>query len=355
MTDMLRADKAIITDIVVSAMEAGVEPGVSIAMSGPKGDFAQAFGIAKRGWFRDQPMHLDLKCRIGSITKSFVATALLQQLDKGTITLDATLDNFVTGVPKGDAITIEHMMSMRSGVYDYATYFPIQAIVTAWLTYPFIHIDTIVNLIRKHPSNFEPGSAYAYTNSNYILLGKVLERVVGKPISQIVVEDVIKPAGLTNTQWLTTKSIPSPSSHGYGKRLLFPKHLKDQTKANPELYGAAGVLTSTVGDLLKWAEYLKTESLLAPATHTLRTTKWFEPQPYPGEGPDHYEYGLGLVKFGTWIGHDGSVPGFSAVAFYDTCSGATFAGVENLQTPGIAVFSRIFERIAGYLYPGSMT
>ena len=60
------------------------------------------------------------------------------------------------------------------------------------------------------------------------------------------------------------------------------------------------------------------------------------------------------MKFGTWIGHDGSVPGYSAVAMYDTQSGATFAGVENLQTSGLAVFSRIFERIAGYLYPGSM-
>ena len=351
---LTRADRAIVDDIVVSAMEAGVEPGVSIALAGPKGNYAMAYGISKRGLIRHQPMTLDKRCRIGSITKSFVATALLQQLDKGTITLDATLDNFVTGVPNGDKITIKHMMMMQSGVYDYPSYPGIQAIVVACPTWPFVHNSTLINLIKSHPSSFEPGSQYAYTNSNYFLLGKVLERVVGKPVSQIVVEDVIKPIGLTETQWPTGKSIPKPFANGYSRRLLFPKHLKDDTKFNIELFGAAGCLTSTVGDLLKYAEYLKTESLLAPATHKLRAMT-FTKQPYPGEGPDHYEYGLGIVGFGTWIGHDGSVPGFSAVTMYDTVSGATFAGVENLQTTGIAVFSRIFERIAGYLYPGSMT
>lgn len=351
---LTRADRAIVDDIVVSAMEAGVEPGVSIALAGPKGNYAMAYGISKRGLLRHQPMTLDKKCRIGSITKSFVATALLQQLDKGTITLDATLDNFVKGVPNGDKITIKHMMMMQSGVYDYATWLPMQLMVTFRPTFRFVHSDTIINLIKSHPSSFEPGTSYGYTNSNYFLLGKVLERVVGKPVSQIVVEDVITPIGLTETQWLTTKSLPDPHAHGYSKRMFFPKHLKDQTKVNPEILGAAGILTSTVGDLLKYAEYLKTESLLSPATHDLRT-KTFTQQPYPGEGPDHYGYGLGIVSFGTWIGHDGSVPGFSAVSMYDTVSGATFAGVENLQTPGLAVFSRIFERIAGYLYPGSMS
>lgn len=354
MTSISRSHSLIIDDIVVSAMEAGKEPGVSISITGPKGDYAKAFGISKRGLFRHQPMTLDKRVRIGSITKSFTATAILQQLDKGTLTLDATLDQFVPGVPNGDKITIKHLMTMRSGVYDYTTYIGIQALVIACPTWPFVHNQTLIDLIKKHPSQFAPGTQYAYNNSNYILLGAVLEKVVGKPIWQILDEDIIKPVGLTNTQWPTTTGISAPASHGYSNRLLFPKRLKDQTKVNTELYGAAGVLTSTVGDMLKWGEYLKTESLLAPNTHELRTETFYG-TPYPGEGPDHYGYGLGLVSFGSWIGHDGSVPGFSAVSMYDTKSGAVFAGVENLQTTGLAVFSRIFERIADLLYPGSMT
>lgn len=354
MTALARRDSAVVTDIVVSAMEAGVEPGVAIAMSGPKGDFAQAYGLSKRGLIRHQPLSLDHRMRIGSITKSFTATAVLMQIDKGKLHLDDKLSMFIKGIPNGDTITVEHMLSMRSGVYDYATWLPMQAVVTAWLTCPFIHTDTIINLIAKHPASFAPGTKYAYTNSNYILLGAILEKITGKPVGQLLTDTIIKPLGLTNTNWLTTTKPPAPYAHGYGKRLLLPQFLKQQTKANPAIYGAAGLLTSTPGDLLKWAEYLKTEDLLRAPTHQERITNWYEPQPYPGEGPSTYSYGLGLVKFGTWIGHDGSVPGYSAVAMYDTQSGATFAGVENLQTPGIAVFSRIFERIAGYLYPGSM-
>lgn len=354
MTALTRRDSAVVSDIVVSAMEAGIEPGVAIAMSGPKGDFAQAYGLSKKGIIRHQPLSLDHRMRIGSITKSFTATAILMQIDKGTLHLDDRLNKFIDGIPNGSAITIEHMLSMRSGVYDYATWLPMQAMVTFWPTYPFIHTAKIIDLIRTHPSSFEPGTKYAYTNSNYFLLGAILEKVTGKPYQQTISETIINPLGLSNTLWPHSKNLIGTHAHGYSRRLLLPKHLKDQTKVNPDIFGAAGLLISTVGDLLKWAEYLKTEDLLFAPTHQARIDNWYEPQPYPGEGPTTYSYGRGLVKFGTWIGHDGSVPGYSAVTMYDTVSGATFAGIENLQTTGLAVFSRIFERIAGYLYPGSM-
>ena len=355
MAALLRKDANVVADIVVSAMDAGKEPGVAVSLTGPKGDYRGAFGLSKKGLVRHQPLTLDHRMRIGSITKSFTATALLQQIDKGKLLLSDTLDKFIPGVPNGSQITVEHLMTMRSGVYDYATHPLIQAMVVAYPSFPFLHTSTLVNLIKSHPSSFAPGTQYAYTNSNYILLGEILAKVTGKPAAQVIAEDILNPLGLSNTIWLHGNDLIGTHAHGYSNRMFVGKgHLKDQTKANPDLYGAAGVLTSTVGDLQKWAEYLKTEALLFAPTHQLRTTSWYTPQPYPGEGPDHYEYGLGLVKFGSWIGHDGSVPGYSAVAFYDTESGATFAGMENLQTSGLAVFSRIFERIAEYLYPGSM-
>ena len=353
MGQLSRSDTGIIDDIVVSAMQSGKEPGVAISLTGPRGDYSRAYGVCKKGLVRDHPMQVDKKMRIGSITKSFTATAIFQQIDRGYLNLTDTLDKFISGVPNGDKITVEHMLTMRSGVYDYATYFPCQLMVTFWPTYPFIHTSKLIDLIKKNPSTFEPGTSYAYTNSNYILLGEILGQVAKRPVWQVLVDDVIKPLGLTNTQWPTGKKVPDPHANGYSNRLLLKSHLKDQTNVNPDLFGAAGLITSTVGDLQKWAEYLKTEALLSPEMHKLRTETFWD-QPYPGEGPDHYSYGLGLVKFGSWVGHDGSVPGFSAVAMYDTVSGATFAGVENLQTTGLAVFSRIFERIATVLYPDSM-
>ncbi len=354
MAALARKDSAIVADIVVSAMEAGKEPGVAITLTGPKGDYAQAFGLSKKGLIQDKPLTLDHRMRIGSITKSFTATAILMQIDAGKLSLSDTLEQFIPGIHNGDFITVEHLLTMRSGVYDYGTNLGMQAMVTAWPTYPFVHTSTILNLIKSHPSTFAPGSQYAYTNSNYILLGEILGKVAGRPMWQVITDDIIKPLGLSNTTWPVSTKVPAPYAHGYSNRMFIGKgHLKEQTKANTDLYGAAGILTSTVGDLQKWAEYLKNEALLKPATHALRIGDFWD-QPYPGEGPNHYGYGLGLVSFGSWIGHDGSVPGYSAVAMYDAVSGATFAGMENLQTGGLAVFSRIFERIAGYLYPGSM-
>ncbi len=353
MAALARKDSAIVADIVVSAMEAGKEPGVSITLTGPKGDYRGAFGLSKKGLIQDKPLTLDHRMRIGSITKSFTATAILMQIDAGKLSLSDTLEQFIPGIHNGDFITVEHMLTMRSGVYDYTTSLGIQAMVVACPTYPFVHTSTILNLIKSHPSQFAPGTAYAYNNSNYVLLGEILGKVAGRPMWQVITDDIIKPLGLSNTSWPTSSKVPAPYAHGYSNRLLAHSLLKDQTKVNPELFGAAGVLTSTVGDLQKWAQYLKDDALLSTGIHGLRTSTFWD-QPYPGEGPNHYGYGLGLVKFGTWIGHDGSVPGYSAVAMYDTLSGATFAGVENLQTGGLAVFSRIFERIAEYLYPGSM-
>ena len=354
MAALLRKDANVVADIIVSAMEAGKEPGVAVSLTGPKGDYRGAFGLSKKGLVRHKPLTLDHRMRIGSITKSFTATAVLMQIDKGLLHLDDTLEKFIPGVPNGAKITVEHMLSMRSGVYDYATYLPIQAMVVARTQFRFLHTSTLVNLIKSHPASFEPGTQYAYTNSNYILLGEILRKVTGRDPQTVITSDIIAPLGLSNTTWPSSAKPDKPYAHGYSNRLIYPKWLKDQTKVNPELFGTAGLLTSTVADLTKWAEYLKTESLLFSPTHQERISSWYEPQVYPGEGPTHYEYGRGLVKFGTWIGHDGSVPGYSSVAFYDTESGATFAGVENLQTMGLAVFSRIFERIGEYLYPGSM-
>jgi D-alanyl-D-alanine carboxypeptidase len=80
----------------------------------------------------------------------------------------------------------------------------------------------------------------------------------------------------------------------------------------------------------------------------------FCPLPYAYEGPSEFGYGLGLISFGDWLGHDGSVPGYETESFYEPATGAVIAGMANLQTAKLSIFSRVFEKIADHLYPGSM-
>lgn len=342
------ADQQFVDNTVASAMKDGGQPGMSISITGPAGDYAKAYGIASS--VPNRALSLDDHYRIGSITKSFTATAILMQVDQGKLSLDDTLDKFVSGVPNGNIITVRQMLMMRSGVYDYMADPTIATTFTVFPTWQFSPAGALQS-IRSHPSQFTPGTQYQYTNSNYQLLGMVLEKVTGKSYQSVITDDIINPLGLTNTTFPANSSIQAPYAKGYSPLAL--GIYRDVTAINPALFGAAGALTSTIGDMQKWGAAMRDGTLLSPATQAMRE-QTFCPVAYSGEGPTAFGYGLGYISFGRWFGHDGSVPGYGTEAFYDSQSGAVITGMETTQTTGLAVFARVMERIAAQLYPGSM-
>ncbi len=343
-----QTDRQLVDNIVTSVIKDGKQPGVSISITGPKGDYAKSYGIASS--IPKRALSLNDHFRIGSVTKSFTATAILMQVDKGTVSLDDTLDKYVSGVPNGDIITVRQLLMMRSGVFDYQADPAIAAVFSIFPTWQFSP-EGALQSIRKHPSQFAPGSQYQYTNSNYQLLGMILEKVTGKKYQNVIKDDIVTPLGLTKTSLPANATMPTPYAKGYSP--LFLGLYRDVTAINPALFGAAGSMVSTVDDQQKWGAAMRDGTLLKPATHALSQAT-FCPVPYTGEGPSAFGYGLGLIQLGRWIGHNGSIPGYGAITFYDQQSGAIITGMETMQTSDLSVFSRIMQRIGAQLYPGSM-
>lgn len=367
----MSADDAAAIDLIVQQNFASftARPGIALSITGPRGYYHRAYGGRGPG---DHRLSLDDHMRMGSITKQFTAMAIHKQVELGNLSYDDKLSTFVSGIHRGNEITIRHMLMMRSGIYEFGSYLPVQ--ITNFvlsLTAPFSYAQALA-IIQAHPSQFTPGTNYQYSNSNYVLLGRILEIVIGKPIRTILKEEVIDPLGLTETSWPSGVGLPSPFARGFGANILYNIILsipiigfllawlfggphREETYSNPNFEGAAGALVTTVGDLTKFMTAQNDEALLSDPTYAMwRTTFGLVPNPFR-PGPAKFGYGMGLIRYGSWFGHDGSVPGYSSAAFYEPTSQATICAMENYQTPEIYVYSRLFNRIADYLYPGSVS
>jgi D-alanyl-D-alanine carboxypeptidase len=341
-----KADRAFVDATVEAAMQEEGQPGVEISISGPKGSYTQAYGV--RDLASGAPLMLGDHVHMGSITKTFTATAILRQVEEGHLSLSDTLDKWVTGIPNGNEITVRQLLAMQSGVFEYQADQEFQEKVGANLLTPFGPQD-FLEIMRRHEPYFAPGEATLYTSSNYYLLGLILEQVTGESAEAAITKDVIKPLGLHHTSFPTTPQMPRPFTRGYCGA---PGALEDCTEFTPGIVWTAGAMISTLGDLSKYGQQLGTGALLSLEMQEERLQ--FSGIPYPFEGPSEFGYGLGIISFGNWLGHDGSVPGSSTETFYEPQTGAVIAGMETLQTPTLAIFSRIFERIGDHLYPGSM-
>jgi len=302
-------------------------------------------------------MKLTHHVRIGSVTKSFTAIAILQQIEKGNLKFSDTLDEFVTGIKYGNEITVRDLLAMQSGVYEWQSDPAFQAAVVANPKMKWEPEDTVES-IRKHEPEFKPGEYVHYNESNYVLLGLILEAVTGETAEAAITKNVIEPLSLSQTSLPAPTAgepipykLPEPFAHGYNRYVLgIPT---DTTDFNARIAWAMGGIQSTVGDLAAFGQGLGTGALLSPEMFA-EQQQFCAAGTWSYGGPSKFGYGLGLMSLGDWVGHPGSVPGFSAVTFYDPNTGAEISVVENLQSPNVSAFSSVFQKIASHLYPESM-
>ncbi|MFD7785762.1 serine hydrolase domain-containing protein [Streptomyces nojiriensis] len=288
-------------------------PGVTVGLWAPgKGSYVRSFGVADKA--TDAPMTPDLHVRIGSETKTFTVTALLQLVDQGKVGLDDHIGDYVTGVPNGDRITLRELAGMRSGLFNYSMDGDFIAQLQADPE-RYVAPRQLLDYSFKHPVQFEPGAEFDYSNTNLILLGLVVEKITGRPLHEVIAKDVLGPAGLRNTVFPTSPALPVPYAHGYTDQTASGK-VVDSTRWNPSWAWAAGEMVSDLQDLRSWARTLATGTLLKPATQAerLKTT----PMDIPGAG-----YGLGIFDVQGWIGHNGSIPGYEVLPVYLPSAQAT--------------------------------
>ncbi|MFE5674337.1 serine hydrolase domain-containing protein [Streptomyces erythrochromogenes] len=296
-------------------------PGVIVALSAPgKGTYVRSFGVADKS--TGMPMSPGLNTRIGSETKTFTVTALLQLVDEGKVALDDPIGTYVDGVPNGDRITLRELAGMRSGLFNYSADEDFGKAFLADPSRPFTP-QQLLAYSFKHPVLFEPDAKFDYSNTNLILLGLVVEKVTGQRLDDYINREVVAAAGLKHTLFPVGAEFPAPHAQGYTDQTLSGK-TANATDWNPSWGWAAGAMISNLSDLRSWAKTVATGTLLKPATQAERLK--VVPS-LPGAG-----YGLGIFNVQGWIGHNGSLPGYQSLTVYLPGPQATLVVLLNTDT-----------------------
>ncbi|MFE6336152.1 serine hydrolase domain-containing protein [Streptomyces sp. NPDC057798] len=309
-----RLDKAI-ADV---RREAGI-PGLTVGLWMPgKGSYVRSTGVADK--VTGAPMRPDLHARIGSETKTFTVTALLQLVDEGRVRLDDPIAKYIRGVPDGRRITLRHLAEMRSGLFSYTEDDDFVQALLSDPRRPYTPRE-LLSYAFKHPNNAPPNTTFEYSNTNIVLLGLVIEKVTGRHLADVIHRRVLRPAGMHRTLFPHGAEFPEPHARGYTNQTLSGE-VEDATDWNPSWAWAAGAMISDLQDLRRWAPILATGKLLSPETQKQRLKTL--PTGHPGTS-----YGLGIVNSGGWIGHNGSLPGYETVTVYLPSKKATLVLIMN--------------------------
>ncbi|WP_240507511.1 serine hydrolase domain-containing protein [Streptomyces kanamyceticus] len=304
-----------------AAVKAGV-PGITAQVRDRHGVWRASSGVGdlKSG----APRGKNDKFRVGSITKTFVATVLLQMEAEGRLSLDDTVEDHLPGLVRGNGndggkITVRQLLGHTSGLFDYLTDADYSRTYLRGDGFLKHRYDTLppekhVKVALSHKPLFEPGDKFSYSNTNYILAGLIVEKVGGRTYEAEVRDRIIKPLGLKNTTNPgNSVHLPRPSSRGYAK--LFdaaPDRVDDITDMNGSQGWADGDIISTAGDLTRFYGALLGGKVLPP-----KQLKAMKTMGVPGT-PDK-TYGLGLQRFETscgttlW-GHGGGMVGWLSMA-----------------------------------------
>jgi D-alanyl-D-alanine carboxypeptidase len=292
---------------VNQAMTAANVPGAIIGVWGPDGSYVRAFGVADKA--TGAPMKTDFYHRIGSQTKTFTATGVLQLADQGKVGLDDPIAKYIEGVPDGDKITLRQLLRMQSGLFNYSESPAFQQALFADPRTPFSPQE-LLGFAFAEPNVFPPGEGFLYCNTNYVLLGLVVEKVGGQPLHDYIRDHILTPLGMSHTSFPTTNAFPNPHAQGYTVQTADGKETT-ATDWDPSWGWAAGAMISTLDDMHIWAPALATGKLLSPEMQAQRLQTVGAPGLPPQDG-----YGLGIFNLGGWIGHNGSLPGYQTVSVY---------------------------------------
>lgn len=307
-------------------------PGAVMAIRRPEGTWTAVIGY--QDWQRTVPMVADVNQRVGSVTKTFTVTALLQLAQSGALSLDDPIEKYVPGMPNGSA-TLYQLAAMRSGIPSYTFDESFQDELFANPDHKWTP-QQLVDLVKDVPPMFEPGAMTYYSNTNTVLLGMVIEKVTGKSLSDVLRDQITDPLHLSATVLPTDGAFPDPHPHGYTVQGTDDGIPVDATMWNPSWGWAAGALISNLDDLLTWGRALvRGDGLLSPQMQSTRLDSFDYTVPvYVAPGVDAPQsparaYGLGLSEALGWYGHTGELPGFNTVVQYRPSTDTTLVVMVN--------------------------
>lgn len=324
---------AVIDGAATAALDAqaGDTPGMWIGVWDPaRGAHLAAYGEAEAGGAAATVANT---FRIGSITKTFTAAAILEQVAAGALSLDDSvadvLPDLATQAPEIADVTVEQLLAMRSGLSEYES-----RVLPQVLADPTEVIDlheVILSTVSEQGVS-TVGDQGTYSTANYLILGEMLAELTGQPV-EAVLEQLVASAGLEHTalQPVDQFGMPDPASHGYvntpaatamQQEGVDVEPLGDVSDYTASWAGAGGSMYSTIEDLGRWAATDFGNTLLP----TDLAAKRLESAPID-VGLD---YGLGIITFPDgWHGHIGEIPGWESIALHQPETGAVFVGVVN--------------------------
>ncbi|MFI5725059.1 serine hydrolase domain-containing protein [Streptomyces cyaneofuscatus] len=323
---------------IVAALESALAngaPGAMARYSGPDGVRGRAVGVRDRE--SGAAMDTQARFRVGSVSKTFSGIVLLQLVEEHRLKLDAPVNTYLEGLLPDDRITVRHLLSHRSGLADYTdamfneTVPGFEAVRNRVFSY-----RELLDLSLAEPRTTEPGGAYAYSNTNFVVVGMLIEKLTGRPVADAYQRRIIKPLGLRQTTYVHPDTrIKGTHVRGY----LHPDEagapLVDSTEQTVSWAQSAGAVISSPADLNTFTSALMRGRLLSPATLEAMTTVT------PTDGTNTRFYGLGLRRYdlscGTRVyGHTGTVQGYYTYAFSTRDGRRSLSALANTSNHGAA-------------------
>ena len=300
--------KAIIQELV----DAGY-PGALAAKTDKDGN-AVGVTAGKGNLATGEAPPLDGEVRIGSNTKTFVAVVIMKMVEEGKVKLDEPIETYLPGLIKGQGvdgkkITVRQLLQHTSGLPEFLSELPDFFAIRN----DYVSPRDILDMALTRPAQFAPGAKFTYTNTNYIVLGLLAERVAKRPIAEQIEVKIVKPLGLKHTYMPKDgeKAFRGKHPHGYHTRDNKPGKLEDITEVDPSWAWAAGSMISTPSELNKFTQALHSGKLLRQASVT-------EMKKVVATDKDG-TYGLGIfsnkLSCGVAWGHTGGMPGYLSARF----------------------------------------
>jgi len=315
---------ALVTDVM--AKEA--PPGMILGVWTPTMTYLKAVGVADIP--SGAPMSTDMNYRIGSQSKMYISTVILQMVDEGKIALDDKVAQHITGVTDGEKITIFQLITNTSGIPSYSEDAAWMKALFAdptrvWKPWELVEVSNKI----KHP--FDPGKGWHYSNTNFVILGLIAEAIDHQPVEEILYQRLSKPLGLSVTSLPLGTALPPPSPHGYYESgAKDAPRLMDFTVQSPSWGWTAGGMLGNVAESKAWIEAAVGGGLLSDAMQAKRMSTWVDTQTgVPGATSG---YGMGIGNRDGAIGHTGSLPGWTSGAYRIVDRDATLVFFFNLQS-----------------------
>ncbi|WP_369148790.1 serine hydrolase domain-containing protein [Streptomyces sp. R44] len=323
---------------VVAALDSAMANGAPGAMArfiGPEGVESRTVGVRDRASGASMDIHA--RFRIGSVSKTFSTVVLLQLVEEGRLELDAPVNRYLPGLLPDDRITVRHLLTHRSGLADYTdamfndTVPGFEAVRNRVFSY-----QELVDLSLSEPRTTEPGVAYKYSNANFVVVGMLIEKLTGRPVSDAYERRIFKPLKLRGTSYVHPDTrIKGLHVQGYLHPDAAGDPLVDSTEQTVSWAQSAGAVISTPADLNTFTGALMRGRLLSPAMLEAMTTVT------PTDTTNTRFYGLGLRRYdlscGAQVfGHTGTVQGFYTYAFSTRDGRRSLSALANTSNHGAA-------------------